>query len=508
MKILAAAQIHLLDQATITEQNLSSLELMNRAAGELARWFYAHFGPPDAPDVLLLCGPGNNGGDGLALARLLHQAGYAVRVACLPAARASADCQAQRAALPPAVPVADLDPAHLPHLTAQTLVVDALFGTGLSRPLAGLAAAAVAHLNAAAVCVVAIDVPSGLFADASQPVNSIVVCAAHTVGFGPPKLAYLLPQNADFVGDWHTLDIGLSGAFIAQGATPWHFTDAAAVAGSLPRRPKFSHKGTFGHGLLLAGQKGQVGAAVLAAGAALHGGIGLLTVRVPAVGYAIVQTAVPEALCLPDPQPDHLSTLPDLAPYRAVAIGPGLGQAPASRALLQALLETAGERALILDADALNLLGAHRELLALLPENTILTPHPREFERLTEPARDDYHRLALLRDFARRHRCYVVLKGAHSALATPEGAVHFNASGNPGLATGGSGDTLTGVLLALRCDQRLTAFAAARLAVFAHGYAAELAAAATSEIGLRPTEVQRFIGRALEIIQPLSVGSW
>ncbi len=508
MKILAATQIHLLDQATIVEQDISSLELMNRAADELALWFYAHFSPAAAPDVLLLCGPGNNGGDGLALARLLHQAGYAVRVACLPAATPSADCQAQRAALPPAVPVADLDPANLPAITLQTLVVDALFGTGLSRPLAGLAAAVVVHLNAAAVRVVAIDVPSGLFADAPQPAGSAVVCAHQTVGFGPPKLAYLLPQNASFVGDWHTLAIGLSAAFIAQTATPWHFTNAAAVAGSLPRRAKFSHKGTFGHALLLAGSRGKMGAAVLAAGACLRGGVGLLTAHIPGCGYDIFQISQPEAMCLTDPQADFISKLPELKPYQAVGIGPGLGQHEASLAVLQGLLEAASATsethsnrlALVIDADALNLLGQHRELLKLLPENTVLTPHPKEFERLTEPARDDYHRLELLRDFAQTYRCLVVLKGAYTCLATPTGELHFNSTGNPGMATGGSGDVLTGLLLALRADARLPAFEAARLGVYAHGRAGDLAAKETGEAGLVAGDIVRHLGPALAAV--------
>ena len=506
MKILPAAALPALDAATCAAQNISSGALMDRAAGAFAEAFFRLFDLGDAPDVLVLGGPGNNGGDGLAIARYLHLAGYAVRVALLPAARYSADYQQQRPRLPAAVPVAAIDPENLPVIAPTTVVVDALFGTGLRRPLAGLAAAVVAHLRRAApAAVVAVDVPSGLFANAPQPADSPIVAARFTLSFGGPKLAFLLPQNADFVGEWQALDIGLDPSAIAQTATDWHLTTPADLAGSLPRRARFSHKGTFGHGLLLAGQRGQLGAAVLAAGAALHGGIGLLTAAVPGGGYAILQTAVPEALCRPDPHPDHLTELPDLAPYQAVALGPGLGQHPAARALLEALLRAAAPTParprplpLVLDADALNLLGRHRELLDLLPPDTLLTPHPKEFERLTEPARDDYHRLELLQDFARRTRCLVLLKGAYSALATPAGALHFNATGNPGLATGGSGDTLTGLLLALRADARLPAFAAARLGVFAHGRAADLAAAALgSEIGLRPSEVQRYIGRAL-----------
>ena len=506
MKILSAAQTRQLDQATLQVQGISSAQLMERAAGAFAEWFFGILGPDEAGEILVLCGPGNNGGDGLAVARLLHATGYAVRVALLPAEKQSADWQHNRQRLPAAVPVAEISGDNLPEILPGTVVIDALFGTGLTRPLAGLAAAVVTHLNQGRARVLAMDLPSGLFADASQPPDSAVVRAAHTVSFGAPKLAFLLPQNAEFVGKWHVEDIGLSESFISETATPWHYTDAAVVAGALQARPKFGHKGTFGHALLLASSRGKIGAAVLAAGACLRGGVGLLTVRVPACGYDIVQTSVPEAMCLEDPQADFISELPDLTPYQAVAIGPGLGQAAASLAVLRRLLEEAAKPTtkrsvplpLIIDADALNLLGQHRELLALLPENAVLTPHPKEFERLTEPARDDYHRLELLRDFARQHRCLVVLKGAYTCLATPTGELHFNGSGNPGMATGGSGDVLTGLLLALRANAQLTPFEAVRLGVYAHGRAGDLAAAETGQAGLIAGDIVRHIGPALQ----------
>ncbi|MDB5235867.1 MAG: hypothetical protein JWR44_2860 [Hymenobacter sp.] len=516
MKILTAAQTRELDHATIQEQGISPAALMERAARAFAEWFFGRFKPDAAGEILLLCGPGNNGGDGLAIARMLHQANYPVRVALLPAEKQSADWQHNRQRLPAAVPVADVSEAELPAISPTALVIDALFGTGLTRPLQGLAAALVAHLNQANARVIAVDLPSGLFADAPQPMDSAIVRAHHTVSFGLPKLTFLLPQNAAFVGEWHMQDIGLSASFIEAVASPWFYTDATAMAGALPVRPKFGHKGTFGHGLLLAGSRGKIGAAVLAAGACLRGGVGLLTVRVPGCGYDILQTSVPEAMCLDDPAADFLSELPGLKPYQAVGIGPGLGQAEASLNVLRQLLQQATTGAagsgdpearpkppaLIIDADALNLLGAHRELLALLPENTVLTPHPKEFERLTEPARDDYHRLDLLRDFAQRHRCLVVLKGAYTCLAMPTGELHFNSSGNPGMATGGSGDVLTGLLMALRADARLSPFEAVRLGVYAHGRAGDLAAAETGQAGLVAGDIARFIGPALAELTP------
>jgi hydroxyethylthiazole kinase-like uncharacterized protein yjeF len=509
MKLLSAAQIRELDQATIREQRTTSTALMERAAIALAGWLYQHYTPAEAGEILLLCGPGNNGGDGLALARLLYLAGYGVRLGLLPAAKYSDDYEYNHHVLPKVIVIQELSAENMPDIQPGTLVVDALFGTGLSRPLDGVAAAVVRHLNNSQARVVAIDLPSGLLADAPQPdPQAPVVRASHTISFGLPKLAFLQPQNADFVGEWHVVDIGLSPDFIAQAATPWHFTrmpgsggfDAALVARqpdvTLPRRGKFAYKNTFGHALLLAGSRGKVGAAVLASGACLRGGVGLLTVAVPGCGYDIIQTTRPEAMCLPDAQPDFISELPELKAYQAIGIGPGLGQEGASRAVLEKLLREA-KVPLVLDADALNILGEHRELLALLPPDTVLTPHIGEFTRLTEKARDDYHRLELLRNFSQQHQCVVILKGAFTAVAAPDGQVYFNSTGNPGMGTGGSGDVLTGLVLALRADQRLDAVLAARLAVLAHGHAGDLAAHETGEAGLVAGDLVQHIGPAL-----------
>ncbi|OON70670.1 NAD(P)H-hydrate dehydratase [Hymenobacter sp. CRA2] len=497
MKLLTAAQTRQADAATIEHEGISSLALMERAATAFVDWLTARLAPAEAGAVLVLCGPGNNGGDGLAAARLLHQRGYQVQVGLLPADKHSADFEANRRQLPAAVSVADWPPQELPPIQPGTVVIDALFGTGLSRPLEGAAAALVQHLNAAQARVVSIDLPSGLFTNAPQPADSPVVRARHTVTFELPKLALLLPQNASYVGQWHAVPIGLSPQFLAEVSADMHLVDAALLADKLPARPTFAHKGTFGHALLLAGSKGKIGAAVLAAHACLRGGVGLLTVQVPGVGYPVLQTAVPEAMCLTDTCKTHLSELPDLKPYNAVGMGPGIGQDDMTRAALEELLCTA-RAPLVLDADALNLLGANRSLLDLMPPGTLLTPHPKEFERLTEKARDDYHRLELLRGFARQYQCYVLLKGAYSCLAAPDGQLYFNTTGNPGMATGGSGDILTGLCTALRADQRLSPLDAALLAIYAHGRAGDLATADTGQAGLVAGDLPRYIGQALQ----------
>ncbi|RSK42860.1 NAD(P)H-hydrate dehydratase [Hymenobacter perfusus] len=503
MKLLSPAQTRALDQATSEVQGSTSLELMERAATAVFDWLLTELQPAYTTPIHLFCGPGNNGGDGLALARLLHGAGYAVHVWLLPADRHSADFAANHHQLPREINCQELDAARLPDLPADAVVVDALFGAGLNRPLTGLAAAVVAHLNTADALIVAVDIPSGLLADAAQEPDNPVVRAQYTVSFELPKLAFLLPQNAGFVGEWYVLPIGLAAEVIHKTPVDNYFVDAAFMQGRLPARTRFSHKGTFGHALLLTGSRGKLGAAVLASKACLRGGVGLLTVQVPAVGYDVLQISVPEAMTLTDSATDFVTELPDLKPYAAVGIGPGLGQENATCEALRQLLKTA-RVPLVLDADALNLLGANRELLALLPPDSLLTPHPKEFERLTgEPARDDYHRLEQLRTFARRHSCYCVLKGAYTALATPEGTTYFNSTGNPGMATGGSGDVLTGLLLALRADKRLSTLDAALLGLYAHGRAGDLAARETGEAGLVAGDLVRFIGPALRELTAL-----
>ncbi|UOQ54480.1 NAD(P)H-hydrate dehydratase [Hymenobacter cellulosivorans] len=496
MRILSAAQTRQADQATIQEEGISSVALMERAATAFTQWLLARLSPTEAGDTLIFCGPGNNGGDGLVIARQLHLAGFVVQVFGLPADTYSADFETNRQRLPAGLALQTLALDALPPIAPGSLVVDALFGTGLSRPLAGLAAAVVEHLNQARARIVAVDMPSGLFADMPQPADSPIVRARHTVSFELPKLAFLLPQNAQYVGQWHTVPIGLSRQFQAQAEGKLYFVDATLLAGRLPKRAQFGHKGTYGHALLLAGSRGKIGAALLATQACLRSGVGLLTVRTPAVGYDILQTAAPEAMALTDPASDFISELPELSPYSAIGIGPGLDKADETKLVLEQLLRET-KVPLVVDADALNMLRANPGLLQLLPPDSILTPHPKEFERLAGPARDDYHRLELLREFCQQHRCYTVLKGAHTCLGTPTGELYFNSTGNPGMATGGSGDVLTGILTALRA-QHLPPLDTALLGVYAHGRAGDLAARHTGEAGLIAGDLTRFIGPALQ----------
>ena len=504
MKILAPAAVRALDRATIAREPISSTALMKRAA-LTAFDRLQHYYPADAYTFVVLCGPGNNGGDGWVIAEALRARQARVTVWDAQLGERSAD-NAHYAARYRAgtgarvVELRDGDAA--PELPEGTVLVDALFGSGLSRPVTGYWAALIEHVNASTTTVVvSIDLPSGLFA--AQPTDSAVIRATHTLSFQLPKLAFFASASAAALGEWEVLDIGLDAAAIAAAETPYYLLEAAELTAHLRPRHPFDHKGTFGHALLLAGSRGKMGAAILSARAVLRAGAGLVTAQVPRCGYQIMQIAFPEAMCYVDRHQFFLTELPaDLAPYRAVGAGPGLGTDPLTAALLEELLDRY-DRPLLLDADALNLLAQRPEWLHRLPAGSLLTPHPKEFERLFGPTSDDFARWELQRERAQELGVFIILKMGYTAIATPDGRLYFNPTGNPGMGTGGTGDVLTGVLTGLLA-QRYSPSAAARLGVYLHGLAGDLAATAITQEALLADDVIRHLGAAFRHLRGTS----
>jgi NAD(P)H-hydrate epimerase len=488
MKIFPADQIRLWDQYTIQHEPITSVELMDRASGVFTSWLINGY-PDTGRPVCIAVGPGNNGGDGLAVARMLHRAFYDVKVwICTFDAQPSDDFKIQRAALPEDVALIE----GVSEIEPEALIIDALFGSGLNRPLDGSRAEVIRMLNALPNEMVSIDLPSGLFAD--RHTTGPCIEADRTFSFETPKLAFFFPENAPRVGAWSFGSIGLSQDFSVHTDTPWHYMTPGEARSLVQVRPVFSHKGIYGHALLLAGSYGKMGAAVLAARACVRSGVGLLTVHGPRCGYEIIQTAVPEAMYLADPEQDFWSAAVEPSLYTAIGVGPGIGTAAATAQALAFLLKQT-TRPMVLDADALNLLAVHPDWWQHVPENSILTPHPKEFERLFGPSSDDYARHDLLRNQAIRHRVCIVLKGAFSAVASPDGSVYFNSTGNPGMATGGSGDVLTGILTGLLA-QGYAPCKACRLGVYLHGLAGDLAAAAESEPGMTAGDIVEYLGKA------------
>jgi len=471
LKILSAGQLKELDAYTIQHEPIASIHLMERACRAFSSWFTERF--DETHPVGVVCGTGNNGGDGLGIARMLCEYGYTVKVWIVKGdAPQTQDFLTNRSRLPASVAVAELtDEVNEVLFEGCHVLIDALFGTGLRRPPEGIYARAIAAMNHVRCTRVAVDMPSGLPADV--PAAGAVVQAHYTVTFQLPKLAFLLPQNYPFVGEWYAVDIGLSRRFIAQAETPYYLLTREGVRSLVKPRSKFDHKGKFGHALLIAGSTGKAGAAVLAAAAALRSGTGLLTVHVPKSGYTILQTAVPEAMTSVDVDADVFSESPALEPYHVVGLGPGLGQHSKTIRAMDALLSQVTVP-LVVDADALNILSTHPAWLHRLPKGSILTPHPGEFRRLVGDWKDDFERLQRQIELARKLQGVVVVKGAHTTIALPDGTVWFNHTGNPGMAKGGSGDALTGILTGLMA-RGYSAADAARLGCWVHGLAGDLA---------------------------------
>ncbi|MDF2382191.1 NAD(P)H-hydrate dehydratase [Nostoc ellipsosporum NOK] len=495
MKILAAAQVREWDQYTMARFSISSIDLMEKAAQACTAWIAGHFSE-DIP-LHIFCGKGNNGGDGLAIARLLSQMGRQVTVYILEFGhKGTEDFQVNlsRVHQMAAVDIRFLQPGSaLPVFTGDVCIIDALFGTGLNRPLEGFTAELVTHLNESNEPIISIDMPSGLLADESSK-GFPVIHATHTLSFQCYKRAFFAAENAVATGQVHILDIGLHPHYLNEADTNYQFTDFEAAKKIYRPRNQFGHKGTYGHVLLMAGSYGKMGAAVLAARACLRAGAGLLSVYIPGCGYAILQTAVPEAMTVTDPNTSFLSDTPDeLARYQSLVIGPGIGTARETRQMLLDLLPRVA-CPVVIDADALNIL-AQEQVQPSFPHGAILTPHPKEFARLFGETTNEFERTGLAMRKAQEWQVVIVLKGHHTVIALPDGRVWYNGTGNAGMATGGSGDVLSGILGSLLA-QGYAPEEAAILGVYLHGLAGDLAAVRLSQEALIAGDIPDHLGAA------------
>jgi len=498
MKILNKNQIQAADAYTIEHEPVKSIDLMERASRAFTEAFTARF-HPDKP-VTVFAGKGNNGGDGLAIARLLLEKGYNVSVCIVHYTdKASVDFEAnhQRLQAFPGVAIAHIDDdTPIPEPDAETVVIDALWGSGLSRPIEGFARQVIQRINDSEALVAAVDIPSGVYCD-DLNMDEAKVKADYTYTFQCPKLAFFCPENQPYTGKFQVLDIGLDQQFIQEQETPYHFTRQAQAEAILKPRSTFEHKGDFGHALIIAGGYGKVGAAIISSEAGLKVGSGLLTAYIPACGYAPMQTALPEVMVKTDPDDGKITQLPaELDSHQAIGIGPGIGRDKATAEALIKLFNQTRHR-LVLDADALNLLSEHNNLWQQLPSGAILTPHPGEFARLIGKRENSMQRLEKLRDLARTINGVVVLKGAFTAVALPDGSVHFNSTGNPGMATAGSGDALTGVLTGLSA-QGYEPAEAALLGVYLHGLAGDMAACEKGMEGLMARDLTAHLSAAFK----------
>ncbi|HSK13594.1 MAG TPA: NAD(P)H-hydrate dehydratase, partial [Phnomibacter sp.] len=444
MNIYSSAQMKAWDSFTMQHEPIGSIDLMERAAEKVFNWISDHY--PSHSSFICICGTGNNGGDGLAVARLLYQHSFGVRVFFCEFGSISPDCRENLSRLQALKLKVDIvkDAAQFPDVPPNAIIIDALFGTGLSRPVEGAMADVIRSVNGVPNEVISIDLPSGLPAD-SVAANDAVVHADHTLTFQVPKYSFFLPEHAHYVGQWHILDIGLLRSFEPLERTSYLYVDKGLIGFFKPGpRAVHAHKGLFGHGVLYGGSEGMMGAAIMAAKACLRSGIGLLTMGVSEWGMPIMQTAIPEAMCM-----DRSQWMNHLFYNGKTAVGVGMGwpQDDYHSKLLQWLISNV-PTPLVLDATALNILATQPEWLTLRPagSTTVITPHPGEFRRLAGASPSSADQLEKAKRFASQYQVFVVLKGAFTQVITPGGLVYFNSTGNPGMAKGGSGDVLAGLL--------------------------------------------------------------
>ncbi|MDO9374472.1 MAG: NAD(P)H-hydrate dehydratase [Ferruginibacter sp.] len=497
MKIFSAEQIRQWDASTIQREPISSEDLMERAATACFDWILSRY--KLSTSFVVFCGTGNNGGDGLALARKLGIGGFNVKVYMLDSDHKSPDFNSNYARYPSSLtPPQIINPAHLPGLAPSEIIIDALFGTGLSRPLAEEAAALVAHINSSAASVISIDIPSGLFADRSSGENP-VIHAAHTLTFQSYKLGLLVTENAAAIGDVYLLNIGLDQSYYSETLSSFATIDAALINSIYKPRKKFTHKYNFGHAYLFAGSRFMMGAGILCAKACLRTGAGLVTVQTDAGTEGVVQAAFPEAITSAE------SDWRKAAQKKTViGIGPGMQQTADNAELMKELLAEF-DGALVVDATGLQLLSQHTDLLSdRRHPSTILTPHSGEFEKLFGKTVNDFERLERCLSKAKELKVHIILKGHHSFIACPDGQGFFNTSGNAGMATAGSGDVLTGILCGLLA-QGYSATDACVLGVYVHGVAGDAAAARNSQESLIASDIIDALGTAfLKIANPPS----
>ena len=500
MKIFTSAQIHELDHYTIEHEPVSSIDLMERAAQTLTQAIRDTY-TPSVP-IVVFAGPGNNGGDALAVARMLAEKDYTVSAYLFNISRSlSSNCAINKKRLQNTKRIHEfveiIEEFNPPRLEQGMVVIDGLFGSGLNKPLAGGFASLVKYINASPAEVVSIDVPSGLMTeDNTYNVRANIIRATYTLTLQQPKLAFLFPEFQSVIGQLRVLDIRLSQEGIQKIDTLHSIVEENDIRSRMLSRSAFAHKGQMGNALLIAGSYCMAGAAVLAARACLRSGAGKVTVNSPKRNIPIIQTSVPEAIIQNGTEETFFAEAIDTEDYDALGVGPGMGQSEQTAiALITQLRRT--QCPIVVDADALNMLANHRSWQQQLPKGIILTPHPKELDRLEGHSADSYERLTKARNLAQRLQGYVILKGHYTAICMPDGRVSFNSTGNAGMATAGSGDVLTGILTGLLA-RGYKPQDACIVGVYLHGLAGDMAAQDLGEESLVASDIISYLPHAFK----------
>ncbi|HRS53334.1 MAG TPA: NAD(P)H-hydrate dehydratase, partial [Bacteroidales bacterium] len=490
-------QIREADQYTILNEPISDEALMERAAGKCAEFIMKKWNQNFS--FLICCGPGNNGGDGLVIARKLAGENYKVAVVCVDAPKYSDsfNLNYERLNKQGKVNISIISNVEddFPKYDDNTIIIDALFGSGLSKKIKGVAAEIITKINNSNNYVISIDMPSGLIANCEESyVSDVIIKANLTLTFHCPKLAFFMPENYEYLGEWYVIDIGLHKDYIDSLPSNYYYIEKEDIKSLIKPRHRFSHKGNYGHALLISGSHGKIGAAVLAAKACLKSGAGMLTIRAPKCGYEIIQTSIPEAMIDEDENLKYITPFNFKTNYSAIGIGPGIGQSEETATAFKFLIQNY-QKPIIIDADAINILSSNTTWLSFIPKHSILTPHPKEFTRIAGTYRDDKEKIDKQINFSYKYNVYIVLKGAYTSISCPDGKIFFNSTGNPGMATAGSGDVLTGILLGLLA-QGYTSLETCLIGVWVHGKSGDIAAKKKGEISLIASDIIENLGEA------------
>jgi hydroxyethylthiazole kinase-like uncharacterized protein yjeF len=471
LPLLISPQIREADAYTIANETITSIDLMERAAKAFISWFINHF-QDKRETIAIYCGTGNNGGDGLAIARMLKDHQYQqvdVKIASF-SSKSSDDFNTNlHRLIPSGIPIQEIKPGEELPVENSSIIIDALLGTGLNKPLSGDYERLVHYLNNLHKTVVAVDVPTGFFSEGETDPDAPVLKADLVITFQQPKINFLLPESAPYIKCWEAVNIGINEGFIQSLNSPYQLVEEKDIRHRLKPRHRFSNKGTYGHALIVAGQPETMGAALLSSSACAYAGAGLTTACIPQSGLIALNSHQPEIMAIL--RKDNKQPEIEWEKFTAIAVGPGLGQDESALALFVDLLKNY-KKPLVIDADALNLLSVHYGLWKYVPAGSIVTPHVKEFDRLFGAHKNWWQRLQTAIQMASEHKIYIVLKNDYTISITPDGKLYFNSTSNAAMASGGMGDVLTGILVALLA-QGYTSEDACILGNYLHGKAGD-----------------------------------
>ncbi len=506
MKILSLNQIKKMDQYYIDSKSISSIELMEKAAKSCFEWIKKNnFLKKNIP-FTILSGTGKNGGDGLCIAKKLNIYGAKTYIYIIHISNNLSDefLIKKQQMLNEKINFYDIyENSKIPTFNKKSYLIDTIFGIGLNRNIEKFWSYFFNFINKIKFkSIISIDIPSGIFVEKHNDNFNSIIKATHTLTFQVPKIPFFLPDYEKYIGNWHILNFMSTNKFLKNVKTKLFFIEISNIKKIIKKRKKFSHKGNYGHGLLIGGSYGMIGSMVLSAKACFKSGIGKLTVYIPNCGYDIIQCTIPEAILITDKENYFINNINFIEKVNSIGIGMGMGLKTKTVYAVESFLiycNNKKKKNLVIDADAINILGIKKKLIHLLPKETIITPHIKEFKRLFGSWENDYQKINILKKKSKEHKIFIILKGAHTIISTPDGEIYFNSTGNPGMSTAGNGDVLTGIIVGF-LSQGYSPKESCIISVFLHGLSGDLASSKLGEESITSTDVIKFLPMAFKKI--------